>query len=89
MSCWEMIAKGKVQGVGFRWFVRDCAIRHCIKGYVCNLADGSVQMIAIAESTALELFADEIKQGNRHAQVSELKIDELTDYTEYEDFIIA
>jgi len=84
-----MIAGGRVQGVGFRWFVCELAFRNGIRGYVKNLPDGKVQILAIAESDKLRTFADQIRMGNRHCQVGSLSVDELTNYTEYEDFFIA
>lgn len=85
----EIIAVGRVQGVGFRWFVRDCANRNNINGYVKNMADGTVLIIAAGSSENLERFILEVKQGNRIAQVKQLIVNELTHYTEYEDFFIA
>ncbi len=85
----EIIAVGRVQGVGFRWFVQDCANLNGIKGYVKNMPDGTVLIIAVGSSAALENFIQDVKQGNRHAQVKQLIVNELTHYTEYEDFIIA
>lgn len=89
MPGWELIAKGRVQGVGFRWFVLDCAKKFGIKGYVRNLANGTVQVVAVGESAKFGLFVDEIKQGNRHTQIEQLLINELTHFTEYEEFFIA
>jgi acylphosphatase len=89
MSCWEMIVHGRVQGVGFRWFVQDCAKRFGIRGYVQNQSDSTVRILAVGKDAVLASFAEEVKHGNRHAQVRDLTINELTDYSEYEDFFIA
>lgn len=89
MPCWELNAIGRVQGVGFRWFVLRSANKHQINGYVKNLADGTVQIIAEGKIEALELFANEIKQGNARAIVQQLLSYELTQYSEYKDFFIA
>jgi acylphosphatase len=89
MFAWELIAKGRVQGVGFRWFVRECAQSYSIKGYVRNLADGSVKIVACGDTIALHSFTEQIRNGNRHAVVRSLDISELTNYSEYEDFVIA
>jgi acylphosphatase len=89
MPCWEMTISGRVQGVGYRWFVQHVAEKYNIKGYVKNLADGDVCIVATGNDDVLALFADEIKQGNRHAQVRQMTVNEITHYTEYEDFIIV
>lgn len=85
----EIIARGRVQGVGFRWFVQNCANRYGVKGYVQNRPDGSVLIIAAGTQALLDLFTEEVRQGNRHAQVDDLTVTELAQYTEYEDFVIA
>lgn len=85
----EIIVRGRVQGVGFRWFVLDCALRCDVKGYVKNLPDGSVKIIAVGKPDNLLLFSEEVKQGNRHSGVDKVEITELTQYHEYEEFFIA
>lgn len=85
----EIILSGRVQGVGFRWFVRDCAKRHDITGYVRNMPDGTVLIIATGEFHNLDSFIPEIRQGNRLAVVKSMTVSELTNFTEYEDFVIA
>ena len=89
MPCWEIIVAGRVQGVGFRWFARNCAEKYGIKGLVRNLADGNVYIVALGNSDDLTLFAEDIRQGNRHSQIRQLTINEISHYTEYGDFIIA
>jgi acylphosphatase len=51
------VATGKVQGVGYRQFISDCA--HCLglHGTVQNMPDGSVHIIAEGSLAALEDFA--------------------------------
>ena len=89
MPCWEMIANGRVQGVGFRWFAQNCAKKYSIKGYVRNLTDGTVCIVAMGDSEMLALFAEDIRQGNRHSTVKQLIINEIKHYNNYEDFVIA
>jgi len=52
----RLIAKGIVQGVGFRYFVRSCALKNNIKGLVRNLQDGSVEIFAEGEEVDLSNF---------------------------------
>ena len=89
MPCWEIIASGRVQGVGMRWFILESAKRHGLRGFVRNLADGNVQIIAIGEYENVSSFAEEVRNGNSHSQIQHLSMNELTNYTEYKDFIIA
>jgi len=46
----KLIARGKVQGVNYRSFVRQQALALGIRGYVRNLPDGSVEIVAEAET---------------------------------------
>ena len=89
MPGWSITTIGRVQGVGFRWYVRDCAWRHQITGYVRNHADGSVGMLACGTTEDLQLFTEDLKRGNRGAVVQKLEITELDNYTGYEEFVIA
>ncbi|HVP96633.1 acylphosphatase [Methanoregula sp.] len=50
------VATGKVQGVGYRQYVSDCAHQLGLHGSVQNMHDGSVQMIAEGSPAALEDF---------------------------------
>jgi len=45
---------GRVQGVGFRYFVRTVAQRHGLCGYAQNLADGRVEFLLQGEADAVE-----------------------------------
>ncbi len=42
----EAVVRGRVQGVGFRWFVLEEARRRGLRGWVANQADGSVACVA-------------------------------------------
>ncbi len=56
-----IIAKGRVQGVGFRWFVRGKAIENNIKGYVMNLPNGDVEIVAVGKEKDIKNFLASIK----------------------------
>lgn len=51
---------GRVQGVGFRYTVREIAMRHPVAGYVKNLSDGSVELVAQGAAAEVERFLNEI-----------------------------
>ncbi len=55
--------RGHVQGVGFRYTTCQIARRFPVTGTVCNLGDGSVQLIAEGEKTTLDTFIQEIEQA--------------------------
>lgn len=62
--------RGKVQGVGFRWFVRETARSLGVAGTVRNLPDGSVEIVAEGESGALDSLMARVAQGPPGARVA-------------------
>ena len=50
------VAKGRVQGVGYRYFVVECAHATGVHGYVKNLPDGTVEIVAEGSPAALDEF---------------------------------
>jgi acylphosphatase len=54
METWHMIAKGKVQGVGYRAACEDLAIDLALGGWVRNTADGTVEVMAYGPTERLE-----------------------------------
>ena len=88
MPNWEITIHGRVQGVGFRWFTREGALRYNIAGYVKNLANGSVYVMASGEELALASFLEHLKTGARHARVDDMEILKLDFANNYHDFEI-
>jgi acylphosphatase len=71
---------GRVQGVGFRWFVREEARRHAIAGWVRNLPTGAVEIAAEGPQEALDQFLAAVRRGPSGAWVEtvrELPVTEL------------
>lgn len=66
------LVRGRVQGVGYRYFAMDAAERRGIQGYVRNLYGGEVEVHAEAEEEALELFKQELERGPRMSRVTEV-----------------
>ena len=64
--------EGRVQGVGFRWFVRETAVGLGLGGWVRNLPDGSVEVSAVGDAAALERLRERLLAGPRHARVERL-----------------
>jgi acylphosphatase len=58
------VAKGRVQGVGYRCFVAECAHLTGVRGSVQNLPDGSVEMVAEGSPAALDDFLRLARAGN-------------------------
>jgi acylphosphatase len=66
------IVHGRVQGVGYRYFVVDEAQMLRLTGWVRNLGDGSVEALAEGPAPALELLLAALERGPRNARVSEV-----------------
>ncbi len=58
-----------VQGVGFRWFVRETARRLDLAGWVRNRQDGVVELAAEGPSEMIELFLRDVSRGPPGARV--------------------
>ena len=61
--------RGRVQGVGFRYFVEHSAKALAIKGWVRNDDDGTVEVYAVGTSRQLSDLAGLLWQGPRWAEV--------------------
>ena len=80
---------GAVQGIGYRWFVRDAAARHALTGLVRNHRDGSVEGEAQGEKKAIEAFIVEIKTCHPWAEVRSAETRQTEERKGEKDFIIA
>lgn len=69
MTAQRWLVNGVVQGVGFRWFVHRTATRLGVHGFVRNLANGSVEVMARGSDEALRALAAALRQGPPGAQV--------------------
>lgn len=73
----EYRVTGRVQGVGFRWFVADAAGRERLAGYVRNLPDGSVEAVAEGEPESLTRFEAALWRGPSRSRVDDVRISEI------------
>ncbi len=69
----KFFISGRVQGVGFRFFVQRSSARHQVRGYVMNLDDGRVEILAEGDAKAVEAFRHDIGAGPIHAEVGEIE----------------
>lgn len=60
---------GKVQGVGFRWFVREAARRAGLSGWVRNRDDGGVDIAADGTDSAIAELLSAVRTGPPGARV--------------------
>lgn len=69
----EVVVSGRVQGVGFRWFVVSTAEALGVTGWVANARDGSVRVVAEGPQDALESLVGRLRQGPPGAQVRDVR----------------
>jgi acylphosphatase len=68
----RFVVRGRVQGVGFRWFVEREAHMLGIAGWVRNNADGSVEVLAVGTHEQLLGLRSRLRQGPRAARVDQV-----------------
>lgn len=87
-SC-RWVVSGRVQGVGFRWFVLREAQRFQVNGWVRNLPDGRVEVCAHGNEPELRLLGEAIARGPRFAAVDHVeKLESSRDVELYNSFEI-
>ncbi len=64
---------GRVQGVGFRWFVLNHAQALGVRGWVRNTDDGSVEVVGLAASATLDVFDARLAAGPPGAYIVEVR----------------
>lgn len=79
----QVLFHGRVQGVGFRYTTASIARRHPVVGFVRNLPDGSVELVAEATASVLDQFVADIASefaGYIHQQeILDVERDEVFD----------
>ena len=84
----HLIVQGRVQGVGFRYSTRLEAIQLGLTGYVRNLSDGTVEIVAEGVSPAMNQLLEWVKQGPPAALVKQVDIAYRPANGEFSDFTI-
>lgn len=79
---------GRVQGVGFRYFVQDLAVQSDLTGWVRNLPDGRVEFMAEGPKGLLDDFVKAVNRGPRTGYVAGINIDWDKFQGEYDSFRI-
>jgi acylphosphatase len=79
---------GNVQGVGFRYTVQDIAAKLGVAGWVKNLEDGRVEIVAEAEEKNLNEFLDKILKGALGRYIKNIDATQEEPIKEFKDFDI-
>ncbi len=85
---YKLIVKGRVQGVGFRYYVSEIAPKYDAKGYVRNLPDGTVEIYVTLEQKNFPNFLQMIQKGPIFSRVDDVEITPIEPPMEFDDFKI-
>ncbi|HEX8181697.1 MAG TPA: acylphosphatase [Pyrinomonadaceae bacterium] len=84
----KYLIRGQVQGVGYRFFAQRVAARHQVTGYVRNLADGRVEVVAEGSLEQVEGFKHDLAAGPDYATVEQVEELNLEPTGTYKAFLI-
>ena len=68
----HFLVKGRVQGVGFRWFVHREASEIGLRGWVRNTEEGDVEVVASGTAEALDDLRASLRRGPRGSRVDRI-----------------
>lgn len=85
----HILYSGHVQGVGFRYTTRSVAAGFEVTGYVRNLPDGRVELVAEGEESELEAFRTAIRQAGLAPFIKDEQINWSQATGEFTGFKIA
>ena len=73
MEWYRFMIQGRVQGVFYRKFVSQTMMKKQYKGYIQNVSDGSVEVVAEVFDDDFDTFIDILKEGSPLSSVEEVK----------------
>ena len=89
MPAFQAIVKGRVQGVGFRWFVAGEARALGLRGQVRNLVYREVEVVAEGEREPLDELLAALRKGPIMSRVTDVDVTWLDVDDRFTDFDIA
>lgn len=90
MDTRRCVVHGRVQGVGFRWFVTRNASDLGVRGTVRNRGDGSVEVVLQADEPApLAALLKRIRKGPPASRVEEVECQSVEDPSRYDGFEVV
>ena len=87
-ACLRAVVRGRVQGVGFRWWVLELARSLDLVGRVSNQRDGTVLVMAEGSRAGLDTLAERLWVGPRHAAVARVEVEWSTPSNRWRRFAI-
>jgi acylphosphatase len=87
-STLRLSIRGRIQGVGFRYWASSQALHLKIKGWVRNEADGSVSCECQGTADAVQAFVEAVREGPSHARVDKVDANPIEQTRVYRRFEI-
>lgn len=84
----HIIVSGRVQGVGYRWFVVQMASELNITGWVRNLSNQDVEIVAHGTKTDIDTFIDWVKAGPTRARVLSASVSDFVSENNPDSFSV-
>ena len=79
----HLVISGKVQGVGFRYWIQNLAINNNINGWVKNRSSGGVEALIIGQEKEVQKLIKQCKIGPSSATIQNIQINDYNqDYLE-------
>lgn len=69
-----VVVRGRVQGVGFRYFAQSKALEEGLTGWVRNKPDGSVEGLGVGTKDDLERWIQQLRQGPPLSRVEDISV---------------
>jgi acylphosphatase len=89
LRCRRWTVTGRVQGVGFRWFVLKEAQALGIRGWVANTSDGAVEVVGLATPETLDRFEVALAKGPPSSRVTRIVTENVPhDSVEFKSFTV-
>jgi acylphosphatase len=79
MEWYRFVIFGRVQGVFYRKFVSQALMKKQFKGYIQNLSDGTVEVVAEVFDDDLDTFIQILKEGSPLSSVEDVKYEIIDD----------
>ncbi|MDQ0645690.1 acylphosphatase [Microbacterium murale] len=73
----RVITSGRVQGVGYRWFVREEASARGVDGWVRNRRDGTVEAELHGAGADVQAVLDSMAQGPSGARIDDVRVTDV------------
>ncbi|MED1067937.1 acylphosphatase [Bacillus paralicheniformis] len=89
MLQYRIIVDGRVQGVGFRYFVQMEADKHKLTGWVRNRDNGTVEIRAEGPEESLKPFLKAVQKGSPFSKVTDVNVEETKEIDGFHKFNIS